>query len=962
MPTILKPSSLKAGKVGFPTLSKFREVPQGTIHPWTIPSTAKVGTPQQPPVDFARAYGHSPTFAYGGNIFTAVGDATHQLGIVGTTTGNATGSWSLFNQAGAPSSYPTFICSAQFNEFIFVATWDNTSYQLHIFNANTLVWLLTGSNIDTPTTLPDYPWITMDVIPGDPNPSDYDVIVLYAGTPNLVTLVQRVYGKQKYFNGSWSSNILAGGHEMNNTSEHIWNPVCVKQAGASDRDIYFTVATAYFDLNDPLNTFYPFQAGRYNYLYSQTNGLSVDDITPYLGGDFVNNVVNIVPFLAQAAEIWGGLTYAGSPVLLFKEVSGHLEADYRVPERQTLFPFKAYTEEAVQAVPPDAPAILCLTSLAVDPATLFLYAVFIMANNPDYSADTLVVVRSTDLGESWGPYQLIAEVSGATALTASVININGNSKLAVNMVGEVISDFSTDLLTLSYISALNPSEETLDDPLLGVPTILPNSRSSTSKVSAYADSGGGGFGTGMPSPSLLLEGQMITRSSNSSSTVGSPILANGSVTPIGIISGESFGAAEATRNPSIKGNGIPSAESFGSPAVFKLTGTSGKVATILFGTLALLPYEAVVPCKEELEWLTDVMITYSGAEKRIKVRGDPRQSFTYSIPEGVQTKTAAFVLQYSAIGLDWAVPIWVETQIVGSIAAMDTTITLVTDDYDFRDSSLALVYQSRAVWEVIEIATVGAGVLNLLTPMVRSFTAAKVMPVRLGTINGMIRKKNTGHSAITSITFAIKDNLAVEELVPALQYLGNDVYTDELLRTSTSFNQDILTKQIQIDFDLGLFDKIIPWDNSRVRRSSGYLLTTPTEVKAFRRFLERRSGKYAQFWEPSFESDMQILDTGALGATFLIREEGQGAWESVRRHLGFLASNGTWYFRKALNFSQQSETTAQVTLDLPLGLNAEDITLVSYVSLRRFDTDTVEITWLGNNVASIFINTVEISP
>lgn len=960
----ISPKSIRAQNVGFHALSKFADVPQGAIHPWTIPSTTKVGKPQLPDVDFTRAYGHSPIFAYNGDVFTVAGDASKQLAMVGTTTGNGTGGWTTFNSAGAPVTYPTFIWSAQFNEFIAVSTWDGTSYELHIFNASTLAWILINSLIDTPTTLPDYPWITMDVIPGDPTPTDYDVIVIYTGTPDLTNQVQRIYGKQKYFNGSWSGNILAGSqHELNAIYNHIWNPVCVKQVGASERDIYFSVASTYFDIGDPGSTYYPLQSGRLHYVYSQATGLSVDDINPYSGGECVNNVVNMVPFLEQSAEIWGTEVFNGTPVMLLKKVSGHLEMDFRVLEGQTYFPFKSYTEEAVQVVPPDAPPILVLTSLAVDPDNLFLYAVFIIASHPDYTSDILVVVRSTDLGLSWGPFEFIAKVSGVTALTASIIGINGYNKLAINMVGEVISEFSTDLLMMTYQSTLNQNTVRQDKVLKGRPTIWPNSRRSTAKVSTYEDSGGGGGGTGTPAPSALLAGQLITRASNSSSTVGSPSLSGGiELLPTGIVSSEAFGAASLTFNPAIAATGIASVEAFGAVAVFKPSNVIGKIATTLFGVLAILPYEASVPCKEELEWLTDVMITYNGLEKRIKLRGDPRQSFTYRIPEGVQTKTAAFVLQYSALGLPWAVPIWVETQFIGALAAAANSITAVTDDYDFRASSLALVYQSTALWEVVEINTVGAGVLNLLNPTVNDYTAAKVVPVRLGTINGTIRKKNTGHSAITSITFAITDNLAVAEAVPATQYLGDDVYTDELIRSHSSFNQDILAKQVHIDFDLGLFDKIVPWTHNRVRRPAGYQLTTPSEIKAFRRFLERRSGKYAQFWEPSFESDVKILATGSLGATFLIKEEGQEAWTAVRRHLGFLASNGTWYFREALDFSQQSSTTTLVTLDAPLGLDAEDIQLVSYLSLRRFDTDIVEISWIGNNVARIFINTVEILP
>src|SRR5262245_36294877 len=119
-----------------------------------------------------------------------------------------------------------------------------------------------------------------------------------------------------------------------------------------------------------------------------------------------------------------------------------------------------------------------------------------------------------------------------------------------------------------------------------------------------------------------------------------------------------------------------------------------KQTTALFGTVAFVPTQPQAPMQESLEWLTDLMVSQNGTEQALQLRTAPRQRFTYNLPEQDDKKQASFNTQYGAIPNLWAIPIWAEPQYVGTLAAAATSISCVVDIYDFRDESLAFIYES----------------------------------------------------------------------------------------------------------------------------------------------------------------------------------------------------------------------------------------------------------------------------
>lgn len=388
-----------------------------------------------------------------------------------------------------------------------------------------------------------------------------------------------------------------------------------------------------------------------------------------------------------------------------------------------------------------------------------------------------------------------------------------------------------------------------------------------------------------------------------------------------------------------------------------------KVTTELYGDLALLPIEATVPCTETLEWKTEVIVHYDGSEKREQLIANPRQSFSYRISETLRNKISAYLVEYGALSLDWFVPVWIEQHLLGATTRGATSITLADISiYDFRSNSLAFLYESPVKWQVLEIDTVDlyTNTMTLTTPL-ELFANAKLMPARVGIIKKSITKNSNGHSAISSIKFDIKDNTTLPPYAPQQEFLGEDMHTDAPLMKSTH-KQQLTTRVDNVDFGLGIFDTVTPWINNRVVRASMATMQGAEEIRIFKSFLARRIGKLRVFWEPTFESDLVLRQNGFLTNSIIVEAAGFNDWDKQRKHIVIQDTVGNWKPLTIESVIKQGGETFELQVSPDIEYHSSEISMISFLGLKRLDTDRVEIKWIGNNTIKTSINVIEVSP
>lgn len=386
-----------------------------------------------------------------------------------------------------------------------------------------------------------------------------------------------------------------------------------------------------------------------------------------------------------------------------------------------------------------------------------------------------------------------------------------------------------------------------------------------------------------------------------------------------------------------------------------------KITTTLYGDLALLPLEASIVSREVLEWKTDLFISNDGTESREKLRANARRKIFYRFFENFINKIPSLITEYGAYDQLWAVPLWMERQYIGSTSLGSTILPCVTDIYDFRDSSLALLYESINKWQVIEIDTVGATQLNL-TSLLELFSSAYLFPIRVGTIKDNIVRSSSGWDTKSELGFDLIDVLDPTESVPG-QYLSNDYYTDELFKSGSRYNSNIKNNTQIIDFGLGQIDKVFPWTNNRITKPFYNMFETQQNIFDFRRRLTRHSGRYRLYWEPTFEVDLINQSVGLVEDILLISSDGFLDWTKQREHLAIFDTSGTWFLREIISTNQVSASIVSLTLDSNLNIQSNTIDTISFLGLQRYATDHIELKWnKGASVMETTVSIIEVSP
>jgi hypothetical protein len=164
-----------------------------------------------------------------------------------------------------------------------------------------------------------------------------------------------------------------------------------------------------------------------------------------------------------------------------------------------------------------------------------------------------------------------------------------------------------------------------------------------------------------------------------------------------------------------------------------------------------------------------------------------------------------------------------------------------------------------------------------------------------------------------------------------------------------------------VDYSLGPVVRRSPWLNSRYGTPYRSLLNGASEVRSYKNFLYRRSGKYRSFWMPSFENNFRLVSTGNINSTIVVESDSLNDW-SLRTNIAIQTIDGNWYPRVISNPVQVVGNRLQLTLSSPLNVNASNIARISFLGLYRFDADKIELRWIGNGIVETEVSILEITP
>lgn len=383
-----------------------------------------------------------------------------------------------------------------------------------------------------------------------------------------------------------------------------------------------------------------------------------------------------------------------------------------------------------------------------------------------------------------------------------------------------------------------------------------------------------------------------------------------------------------------------------------------KINTSLYGELHILPYPAIVPVDEVLEWKTDVFESIDGTEERIQLRSMPRQSFSYSISVTSKHIQESFNSIDKFLREKWAIPIWTEVQYVGEINETSKEINCVTSYYDLRNNSLAMLYDARCGnWQVIEIDTVKPNSI-VCKGNFSYMKRACLMPIRVGYIVGDVTKETNYSYETYKVSYFVDDNLYLDGHVPN-QYLGYDAYVKEPVFGSSMTTKTFNMNDYINDNATGVVSRYTPLKMVKYYSIYGAFASNAQEVREYKLFLYRICGMLTSFWLPTFEVNFRKSSTGYLTNKITVKDDGY-LNNQFRKNVGIELKGNVWVFAKITQVEAIAGGDVEITLDKDINSDSADVLRVSYIGLYRSISDSFQLKWSGNNVMQSEFGIVEI--
>lgn len=389
---------------------------------------------------------------------------------------------------------------------------------------------------------------------------------------------------------------------------------------------------------------------------------------------------------------------------------------------------------------------------------------------------------------------------------------------------------------------------------------------------------------------------------------------------------------------------------------------------------SIFNFQPIDEIKESLTWSTDIISSFNGQEQRIRIRnGGPVQTTTYSYhTRDFDRFKAHFMLQTQA-PYYWLMPIWWEgSWIKTPISSGVTSIAINTTTSDFRENSPALVFERPDLYEVVHIDSIDltpTNQINLNRPLLNSYTNPYVIPLRVGiAMKDISREIFANPSGLNKISMSFKSNenvnLTETPIYPV--YRGLYVLTDSPLRNPT-LNESYSNDYSILENSTGTSIPVKRWDKSKVARNHVWKVKT-SNLWPLRNFFHDCAGKLKPFFSISFENNINVV-VQIVNGTNQITMTRAGYFEygqnTIYRYVYLRTKAGVVFYKKILSVSIGVDPTTEVlTIEEAFVLGATlattDIDLCCFMSVSRFNTDTIDLNHTASGYTNIDIPTIGI--
>ncbi len=150
-------------------------------------------------------------------------------------------------------------------------------------------------------------------------------------------------------------------------------------------------------------------------------------------------------------------------------------------------------------------------------------------------------------------------------------------------------------------------------------------------------------------------------------------------------------------------------------------------------------------------------------------------------------------------------------------------------------------------------------------------------------------------------------------------------------------------------------------------RGARWTLTSRAEITAWRTFLGTRLGRLRAFWVPTWLADLtltqeQLAAQNTLTLQYCAFTKYYAISDFGRRHLTLIFPGSPEIFvcRRVESAVDNGDGTETLTLDTAFGVDVPVGTMVSLLTLCRFDDDRVDLRWQSAESAIVEVTLTEL--
>lgn len=386
--------------------------------------------------------------------------------------------------------------------------------------------------------------------------------------------------------------------------------------------------------------------------------------------------------------------------------------------------------------------------------------------------------------------------------------------------------------------------------------------------------------------------------------------------------------------------------------------------------LVVFYWEPLRNITEKLEWLTDIIETFSD-EQRIALRLAPRRKITYSYIKEPLAGSAMELFARRQIVKRIGIPIWFEAERVPSIQSGATTINFDTENASYTNT--VFIWENDNKYEALGIANLREDGIDLEQPVGKNYNNALVTPLLTGIVqDGLHMKKAAGATYASAEFIIIDDKNIADDFEPKEQGDGYVILTDADFIIE-DFNERIYQAIEFIDNGQSIIE--IEPNRELIEKTSiaNKVTKSKEELWQWRAFLHKMRGRQGAFWIPSYRNEIQLVDKiEAKSVIAKIKPIGLSSYGKFPISTLITANNAAHEYnvyvkildaRPSPNGEYEEITLSRAIYpDVPWSerdLYPENVVRWNILDLVRLDTDQVTIQHEGKNAkSSVPIRTV----